>query len=54
MFRLFKLTQTQLETYVGGRGKLYDNVIGDTKTLWSRIKDTSKTIGTVAGWIKKK
>ena len=54
MFRLFKLTQAQLETYVGGRGKLYDNVIGDTKTLWSRIKDTSKAVGTAAGWIKKK
>lgn len=54
MFRLFNLTQQQLETYVGGRGKLYDQVIGDTKTLWSRIKDTGKTIGTAAGWIKKK
>lgn len=54
MFKLFDLTQKQLETYVGGRGKLYDQVIGDTKTLWSRIKDTSKTIGTAAGWIKKK
>lgn len=54
MFKLFDLTQKQLETYVGGRGKLYDQVIGDTKTLWSRIKDTGKTIGTAAGWIKKK
>ena len=54
MFKLFDLTQKQLETYVGGRGKLYDQVIGDTKTLWSRIKNTGKTIGTAAGWIKKK
>lgn len=54
MFKLFDLTQKQLETYVGGRGKLYDQVVGDTKTLWSRIKSTGKTIGTAAGWIKKK
>ena len=54
MFKLFDLTQKQLETYVGGRGKLYDQVIGDTKTLWSRIKDTGKSIGAAAGWIKKK
>ena len=54
MFKLYDMTQKQLETYVGGRGKLYDQVIGDTKTLWSRIKDTGKTLGTAAGWIKKK
>ncbi len=54
MFKLYDMTQKQLESYVGGRGKLYDQVIGDTKTLWSRIKDTGKTIGTAAGWIKKK
>ncbi len=54
MFKLFNMTQRQLETYVGGRGELYDQVIGDTKTLWSRIKDTTKTIGMSAGWIKKK
>lgn len=54
MFKLYDMTQRQLETYVGGRGKLYDQVIGDTKTLWKRIKDTGKTIGTAAGWIKKK
>lgn len=54
MFKLFNLTQKQLEDYVEGRGNLYDQVTKDTKTLWSRIKDTGKTIGTVAGWIKKK
>lgn len=54
MFKLYDMTQKQLESYVGGRGKLYDQVISDTKTLWSRIKDTGKTIGTAAGWIKKK
>ena len=54
MFKLYNLTQQQLETYVGGRGKLYDQVIGDSKTLWARIKDTGKTIGTAAGWFKKK
>ena len=54
MFKLYDMTQKQLETYVGGRGKLYDQVMGDTKTLWARIKDTGKTIGTAAGWIKKK
>lgn len=54
MFKLYDMTQKQLETYVGGRGKLYDQVIGDTKTLWSRIKDTGKVLGTASGWIKKK
>ena len=54
MFKLFNLTQKQLEDYVGGRGKLPDQVKSDTKTLWARIKDTSKTIGTAAGLIKKK
>ena len=54
MFKLYNMTQEQLEKYAGGRGKLYDQVVGDTKTLWSRIKDTGKKIGTVAGWIKKK
>ena len=54
MFKLYDMTQKQLESYVGGRGTLYDQVIGDTKTLWARIKDTGKTIGTAAGWIKKK
>ena len=54
MFKLFDLTQKQLETYVGGRGQLYDSATGDTKTLWKRIKDTSKTIGKASGWIKKK
>lgn len=54
MFKLYDMTQKQLETYVGGRGQLYDNVVGDTKTLWKQIKDTGKTIGTAAGWIKKK
>ena len=54
MFKLFNLTQDQLKKYAGGGGKLYDQVIGDTKTLWSRIKSTTKTISTAAGWLKKK
>ncbi len=54
MFKLFDLTQKQLETYVGGRGKLYDTMVSDTKTLWSRIKGTGEKIGLAAEWIKKK
>ena len=52
MFKLFQMTQKQLETYVGGRGQLYDNVIRDTKTFGSGISNIKKTITTVAKAIK--
>lgn len=54
MFKLFDMTQKQLETYVGGRGKLPDQVVNDTKTLWKRLKESGKALGTAVGWIKKK
>lgn len=54
MFKLFDITQKQLETYVGGRGELYGQVTNDTKALWNRLKSTRKTISEIAGRIKKK
>ena len=46
------MTQKQLETYVGGRGELYDQVMRDTKTLGTGIKNTRKTITTIAKNLK--
>lgn len=55
MFKIFNITRGQLNSYVGkGTDSLYKNVISDTKTLWGGIKNTTKTIGTAAGWIKGK
>ncbi|MBP5708036.1 MAG: hypothetical protein J6W79_03505 [Alphaproteobacteria bacterium] len=55
MFKLFDLTRSQLNSYVGGgTDALYSKVTGDTKTLWHNVKDTGKTIGKAIGWIKSK
>lgn len=55
MFKLFNLTREQLNSYVGsGMGALYNQVTGDTKTMWGNIKNTGKTIGKAVGWIKSK
>lgn len=53
MFRLFNLTRDQLNSYVKGSDKLYNNVVKDTKTLWGDVKNTGKTLTKAIGWIKK-
>lgn len=45
MFKLFDLTQKQLEDYVGGRGTLYDDVTNNAKNLWKKTTGAKKTIG---------
>lgn len=52
MFKLFDLTQKQLEDYVGGRGKLYDQVKSDTKSTLNSAKGIKKSIGKIAELIK--
>ncbi len=56
MFRIFKLTQEQLDAYVGGKGMdgLYKNVTSDAKKLATNVKNIGTSIGKAAGWIKKK
>lgn len=55
MFKLFNITQEQLNSYVGkGSDDLYKKVMGDSKTLWKGVKDTGKALGKAAGWIKSK
>lgn len=55
MLKIFSMTREQLNNYVGsGTDKLYNQVKKDTNVLVSRIKDTGKSIGRAAGWIKNK
>ncbi len=54
MFKLFDMTRSQLNSYVGkGGDDLYNKVTKDTKTLWGDIKGAGKAIGKAVGWLKK-
>ncbi len=45
MFKIFDLTRKQLDMYVGkGMDTLYNNVVGNTKTLWGDAKNIKKQI----------
>lgn len=55
MFKIFDMTQTQLKKYIGGgMDDLYNQIKTDSKTFVGGIKSLGKSIGTAAGWIKKK
>ena len=55
MLRIFKLTREQLDNYVGkGMDALYNQVKSDSGTLAKKFEQTTKSIGTAIGWIKKK
>lgn len=55
MFKLFDLTRQQLNSYAGkDSDKLYNKVVGDTKTLWGNTKNTGNALGKAIGWIKSK
>ena len=58
MYKIFDMTRKQLDMYVGkGMDNLYNQVIKDTKGVWSNtkanIKKAGEIIGTAKGWIKK-
>ena len=55
MLKLFDMTRKQLASYAGKEpDKLYNKVVGDTKTLWTDTKNTGKALGKAIGWIKSK
>ena len=55
MLKLFDLTRKQLVSYAGKNpDKLYNKVVGDTKTLWTDTKNAGKALGKAIGWIKSK
>ena len=55
MFKIFEITNRQLNTYVGsGMNDLYDNLKGDVKNSVKIISDAGKNIGKTIGWIKGK
>ncbi len=54
MFKIFELTQNQLNNYVGnGADSLYKSVMNDTKVGWTKIKATPETFKKYVGWGKK-
>ncbi|MBP3397962.1 MAG: hypothetical protein J6K82_03460 [Alphaproteobacteria bacterium] len=55
MFKIFEITNKQLNTYVGsGMDGLYNNLKGDVKNSVKIISDAGKNIGKGIGWIKGK
>lgn len=55
MFKIFELTRKQLEMYVGkGMDTLYNDVTGNTKTLYGDAKALKNKYKDITGWFKKK
>lgn len=55
MFRIFSMTQEQLQKYIGGgMDGLYKQVKSDAGTMTSNLKNWGQKIGTAIGWLKKK
>ncbi|MBR2412432.1 MAG: hypothetical protein IKB10_02085 [Alphaproteobacteria bacterium] len=55
MYKIYQMTQKQLETYIGGgMDKLYKQVGGDVSTMWKGIKKTTGAFNDAVGWFKKK
>ncbi len=54
MQNIFKMTRERLDTYTKGTPrKIYNNVTGDAKTLWGKVKSTPDTIKTILDTAKK-
>ncbi len=55
MYKIYQMTQKQLENYIGGgMDKLYRQVNGDATTMWKGIKQTTSAFNSALGWFKKK
>ena len=55
MFRIFEVTQQQLNKYVGsGMNDLYNQVKSDTSAVTGIVKKWGSSIGKVTGWVKGK
>lgn len=55
MFKIFDITQQQLNKYVGsGMDGLYKQVKSDTGVMVAKVKNMGATIGKVTGWFKGK
>lgn len=54
MQNIFKLTRERLDLYTGKNDKdLYNNVTGDAKTMWEKIKKTPDTVKNIVSGAKK-
>ena len=54
MLNIFKMTQERLKMYAQGAStSLYDNVKGDTKVMWGKVKNTPSTIKNIFNTAKK-
>ena len=55
MYKIYGMTQQQLQTYIGGgQDRLYKQVKSDATTMWESAKSTAKGFKTAIGWFKRK
>lgn len=55
MFKIFDLTQKQLQKYVGsGMDGLHKQVTSDAKVMWGNVQGIAGKVGKAIGWGKKK
>ncbi len=55
MYKIFNMTQDQLQKYVGsGMDDLYKQVKRDSTIAWTDVRDMTSKVAKAIGWIKKK